>query len=95
MPQLEGPTTKIFNDVLGGFGEKKKKEREKKKEDWQQLLAQVPIFKKKKATAFLQSGTTCSRVSPFLQRSIPKRLALNYFVGYKAFLHCAVKTVTC
>ena len=30
----------------GGFG-KKKKEREKE-EDWQLLLAQVPIFKKKK-----------------------------------------------
>ena len=28
MPQLEGPTTKIYNYVLGGFGEKKK---EKKK----------------------------------------------------------------
>ena len=44
MPQLEGLTTKIYNYVLGGFGEKKQ---EKKKEDWQQLLAQVPIFKKK------------------------------------------------
>ena len=27
MPQLEGPTTKIYNYVLGGFGEKKKKKR--------------------------------------------------------------------
>ena len=44
MPQLEGLTTKIYNYVLGGFGEKKLK----KKEDWQQLLAQVPSFKKKK-----------------------------------------------
>ena len=44
MPQIEGPTTKIYN-VLGGFGEKKQR---KKKEDWQQLLAQVPIFKKKR-----------------------------------------------
>ena len=44
MPQL-GPTTKIYNYVLGGFGEKKRKI---KKEDWQQLLAQVPIFKKKR-----------------------------------------------
>ena len=45
MPQLEGPATKkIYNYVLRGFGEKKQKE--KKKEDWQQLLAQVPIFKK-------------------------------------------------
>ena len=38
MPQLEGPTTKIYNYVLGGFGGGE--------EDWQQLLAQVPTFKK-------------------------------------------------
>ena len=44
MPQLEGPTTKICNYVLRGFGEKK----QKKKEDWQKLLAQVPIIKKRK-----------------------------------------------
>ena len=44
MPQLEGPTTKIYNYVLGGLGEKKQK---KQKEDWQQLLAHVPNFKKK------------------------------------------------
>ena len=42
MPQLEGTTTKIYNYVLGGFGEKKQN---RKKKDWQQLLAQVPIFK--------------------------------------------------
>ena len=42
MPRLEGATTKIYNYVLGAFGEKKQ---EKKKEDWQLLLAQVPIFK--------------------------------------------------
>ena len=29
MPQLEGPTTKIFNYVLGGFGEKKEKFKKK------------------------------------------------------------------
>ena len=46
MLQLEGPTTRIHNYVLGGFGETKQKK--KKKENWQQLLAQVPIFKKKK-----------------------------------------------
>ena len=27
MPQLEGPTTKIYNYVLGGFGEKKQKKK--------------------------------------------------------------------
>ena len=41
MPQLEGHVTRIYNDVLGSFGEKKKKK------DWQDLLAQVSIFKKK------------------------------------------------
>ena len=40
MPQLEGPTTRIYNCVLGAFGKKKKK----REEDWQQMLAQVPIF---------------------------------------------------
>ena len=44
MPQLEGPTTKIYNYVLGGFGEEKAGK--KQKEDWQQFLAQVPMFKK-------------------------------------------------
>src|SRR3712207_7195740 len=41
MPQLEGHTTRIYNYVLGGFGEKKRGKKRKKKEDWQQLLAQV------------------------------------------------------
>ena len=44
MPQVEGPTTRIYNCVLWGFGEKKKK----KGKDWQQMLAQVPILKKKR-----------------------------------------------
>ena len=36
MPQPEGPTTRIYNYVLGAlWGEE---------EDWQQMLAQVPIF---------------------------------------------------
>ena len=35
--------------MLGGFGENKIKQK-KQKEDWQQLLAQVPIFKKNKKT---------------------------------------------
>ena len=38
----EGPTTRIYNYVLEGFGEKNKK-----KKDQQQMLAEVPIFKKK------------------------------------------------
>ena len=44
MPQLEGPTSKIYNYVRGRFGEKK----QEKNIYWQQLLAQVPIFKKRK-----------------------------------------------
>ena len=46
MPQQEGSTTRIYNYVMGGFGEKKQEE----KKDWQQLLAQVPIFNKKQRT---------------------------------------------
>ena len=29
MPQLEGPTIKIYNYILGGFGEKKRKKTNK------------------------------------------------------------------
>ena len=44
--QLGGATTKNIQLCTGGLaGEKAGGE---KKEDWQQLLAQVPIFKKKK-----------------------------------------------
>ena len=45
MPQLEGPTTKIYNCVLGAFGEKEEEEEEKKR-----LATDVssgPILKKK------------------------------------------------
>ena len=31
MPQLEGPTTKMYNYILGGFGEKKEKFKKNKK----------------------------------------------------------------
>ena len=43
MPQLEGPTTKIYSYVLRDLGRKSRKE----KNDWQQLLAQLPILKRK------------------------------------------------
>ena len=44
MPQLEGPTTENVQLCTGGiWGEKARKQ----KEDWQQLLAQVAILKKK------------------------------------------------
>ena len=45
--QPEALTTIIYNYVLGAFGEKEKKE------DWQQLVAQVPIFKKKNSLLWL------------------------------------------
>ena len=45
MLQLEGPTTRIYNYVLGGLGEKKEEEG-KKKEDWPQMLAQGQSLKK-------------------------------------------------
>ena len=41
MPQLEGPTTKIYNYVPRViWGDKAEKQ------NWRQLLAQVPIIKK-------------------------------------------------
>ena len=43
MAELEGPMTRIYSCVLAGFGEKKKE-----KEDWQQVLAQMPVFKKER-----------------------------------------------
>ena len=42
MPQLEGPQLKYAAMYWGDLGSKSRK----KKENWQQLLAQVPIFKK-------------------------------------------------
>ena len=29
MPQLEGPTAEIYNNVLGGFGEKRQEKKKK------------------------------------------------------------------
>ena len=55
----EAPTARIYNYelyVLGGFGEKKKEKR--KKNDWQQLLAQLPIFKIN-LSAFLLLSCLC------------------------------------
>ena len=44
--QPEALTTRIYKNVWGGLWGEEEKE-EEKKEDWQQMLAQVPIFKKK------------------------------------------------
>ena len=64
MPQLEGPATKIYHYVLGGFGEIK----QKNKKDWQQLLAQVPIFKKKKEINATLFGTLIFIIVGFFLR---------------------------
>ena len=45
MPQLEGPTTRLYNYVLGGTWEKKEKKKGvregegEEKEDWQQIVS--------------------------------------------------------
>ena len=41
--QPEALTTRIYNYVLGGLGRRRRKKRE---EDWEQMIVQVPIFKK-------------------------------------------------
>ena len=45
--QLERPATRIYNYVLGGFGEKKKKE-----ENWQRMLAHSQSLKRGKRKRF-------------------------------------------
>ena len=49
MAAPEALTTRIYNYVLGGFAgeEEEETEEERKKEDWQQMVAQVPILKTK------------------------------------------------
>ena len=37
MPQLEGPMTKIYNYVVGGFGEKKKQGKKKKRKKLREM----------------------------------------------------------
>ena len=44
MPQVEGPTTKIYNYVLGGFGEKK----QGKKRRLETVVSSSANLKKKK-----------------------------------------------
>ena len=49
----EGPTTRIYNYVVGElWGE----EEAKKKKDWQQVLAQVPIFEKEFKKKIFRGG---------------------------------------
>ena len=62
MAQPEGPTTRIYNYVLGGFEEKKKK-----KKDWQEMSAQVPIFKKAKKPSFSSFIILLNEILEFIQ----------------------------
>ena len=54
--QSEELTSRIYNYVLGGSGEKKKKE-------WQQMLDQVPILKKITIIIIIISGSAWWRSS--------------------------------
>ena len=45
--QPEALTTRVYNYALKGFGDEEEKKKKKKNKDWQQMLAEVPIFKKK------------------------------------------------
>ena len=62
MPQLEGPQLKYATMYWGNLG-RKSREKEEEEEDWQQLLAQVPIFEKKRKkemTLFIPSNSLFS-----------------------------------
>ena len=67
MPQLEGPTTEEEYTTIY-WGDLGRKKQEKKKKDWQQLLAQVPIFKgkKQKGAVYLVLLTLSSRLLAIL-----------------------------
>ena len=52
--QPEALTTRIYNYVLG-VEEALGRRRRRKKEDWQQMLARVPIFKEKRNRYKLQN----------------------------------------
>ena len=58
--QLGGPTTRICGFVLGALGRRKGR---KKKTDWQRILAQAPVLKKK--THVLISKTVAKHYVPW------------------------------
>ena len=66
--QLEGPTTRIYNYVVGGFGEMNINLKNKKQKDWQQMLAQVPIFIKEKESMKYLDQTLWFHESSFLSQ---------------------------
>ena len=66
MEELEGPTTRIYDNVLGLWGEKKG-------EDWQQMLAQGESFpaKKKKKKKLSDIGIAITKQEQYaIKRNI-------------------------
>ena len=80
--QPEGPTTRIYNYVLGGFGEKKKK-----KKDWPQMLAQVLVFKKKKRIEnFKQNSLVLILVLALKKKQDQKEVKWHIILGVNMIL---------
>ena len=71
MPQLEGPQLKYTTMYWGYLG---RKSNNNNKKDWQQLLAQEPIFKKKERWRGCQPNDHCVRRVD--REAILKRLRL-------------------
>ena len=83
--QTEGRATGGYNYVLAGFGEKKKGKKEKK--DWQQMLAQVPVFKKKPK----KQKTTLRYLTPIRMAIITKTKNNKRWRGCRekgTLIHC-------
>ena len=89
--QPGGPTARIHNCVLGGLWEKKEK---KKKKDWQQMLAQVPIFRKDffliifisfSVNTIVFNRCYCNETSTYISSKrvidVIVALAILYFIG--------------
>ena len=78
MPQLEDPQLKYATMYWGD-------EKQEKKKDWQQLLAQVPIFKKKKFDFYLPSLLKLLLTTLIKHRSLFLVIELSYIVVWRFF----------
>ena len=74
MPQLEGPTTKIYDYVLGGFGEKKKKRKKENSTLCGRRSLQARTGLRAQLLAELTSGPATSG-----------EVSLHMLMGLKAF----------